>query len=221
MSALEQLSALANPAKTAEMAAYHKADRKYLGVSNPQIIDLVGSLRDAGDMSNWLSDAKELWDSDIHEARITAAKLLTKARIRDDQAVWEEVKRWVPMFDSWAIADHVCKAGEKRLVADPDRIGEIEEWTQDPNFWVKRAALVMTLPWAKLPNPKPAELATREVILGWAATYCDDREWFIQKSVSWWLRTLSKHDPERVRTFISDHGERMKTFARKDATQLL
>lgn len=221
MSALERLAALGNPVKAAEMATYHKAKRVYLGVSNPQIIDLVGDLRKAGAASSWLKDAKTLWDSDIHEARITAGKLLTKARIRDDQIVWEEVKRWVPMFDSWAIADHACKAGEKRLEADANRIDALENWTVDANFWVRRAVLVMTLPWAKYPNPKPAELATRERILGWAASYCDDPEWFIQKSVSWWLRTLSKHDPERVVKFISVHGERMKASARKDATRLL
>ena len=37
MQELEQLRALADPEKAAEMAAYHKAERVYLGVTVPVI----------------------------------------------------------------------------------------------------------------------------------------------------------------------------------------
>ena len=54
---------------------------------------------------------------------------LVQARIKDDAAVWALIARWVPDFNSWAIADHVCMAGMKRLGADPSRIDEVETWT--------------------------------------------------------------------------------------------
>ena len=31
--------------------------------------------------------------------------------------------------------------------------------------------------------------------LKWAAGMVDDRQWFIQKAIGWWLRELSKHNP--------------------------
>ena len=43
------------------------------------------------------------------------------------------------------------------------------------------------------------EDAQRERILGWAAAYVSDPDWFIQKAVAWWLRDLSKRDPNRTR----------------------
>ena len=79
----------------------------------------------------------------------------------------------------------------------------------------------MTLPWTKNRNPKPEERAQRERILGWAATYVTDQDWFIQKAVAWWLRDLSKRDPNRTRTFLAEHGEAMKPFARREAARLL
>ena len=82
----------------------------------------------------------------IHEARIAAAKLLTKACIRFDDVVWALIALWVPRFDGWAIADHAMKAGEQRLIADPSQLDEIETWLAHPDFWVRRAALVGTLP---------------------------------------------------------------------------
>ena len=88
-------------------------------------------------------------------------------------------------------------------------------------MWTRRAALVITLPWTKQNNPKPEDEATRDRVLGWAAGYTTDHEWFIQKAIGWWLRELSKHDPDRVLTFIDRYGDQMKPFARKEALRKL
>ena len=212
----------AQPGKAAEMAAYHKVPRVYLGTANPDIDALAKAWRADLSLDDRLALASGLWDTDIHEARIAAAKLLTQARIRPaDAAAWRLIASWVPAFDAWAVADHASIAGQKRLVADPARLDEAEGWTRSDRLWTRRAALVMTLPWTKQNNPKPTELETRDRVLGWAAGYVDDPEWFIQKAVAWWLRDLSKHDPERVRAFLAAHGDRMKPFARKEAARLL
>lgn len=125
----------------------------------------------------------------------------------------------MPDFDSWAIADHACMAGQKRLVADPTRVDQVEAWTQSDHMWTRRAALVITLPWTKQNFPKPAELEVRDRVLGWAAGYVSDHDWFIQKAVAWWVRDLSKHDAERSRAFLDAHGEKMKPWARKEAAR--
>ncbi|MFP4239360.1 MAG: DNA alkylation repair protein, partial [Rhodosalinus sp.] len=70
-------------------------------------------------------------------------------------------------------------------------------------------------------HPSQADLARRERILGWAAGCVDDPEWFAQKAVAWWLRDLSKRDPERVRPFLAEHGAGMKPFARREASKYL
>jgi 3-methyladenine DNA glycosylase AlkD len=221
VAALAALRAGADPARAAGMAAYHKAPREYLGLAVPAIEALVAAWRPLP-VPERVALARGLWDSDIHEARIAAAKLLTQARIHDDEAlVWAEFLRWVPTFDAWAIADHACKAGERRLIADPARLDTVATWPRDPNRWVRRAALVVTLPWAKLTHPTPAERAARERILSWAAGYVPDRDWFIQKAVAWWLRSLSAHDAARVRAFLDGPGRALKSFARRDAARRL
>jgi 3-methyladenine DNA glycosylase AlkD len=220
--ALAALEALVDPAKAAEMLAYHKAKRRYLGVPVPQIEALVADWRAAATLDDRLALAAALWDSDIHEARVAAAKLLTQARIRpDDTAVWDLLCAWVPGFDGWALADHATIAAQKRLVADPSRLATVESWTTHPNMWTRRAALVITLPYAKMSNPKPADIAIRETALDWAETYITDRDWFIQKAIAWWLRDLSKHDPDRSRAFLAAHGAGLKSFAQKEAARFL
>jgi 3-methyladenine DNA glycosylase AlkD len=220
-SPLDQIIALADPVKAEQMAAYHKVDRRYVGVANPVLDDLAREWRAGLDVDGRVALARDLWDNDIHEARVAAAKLLTQARIRPDDAVWDLICEWVPQFDAWAIADHACMAGQRRLNADPDRLEQVEGWTGSEHMWTRRAALVITLPWTKMRNPKPADLDRRERILGWAAGYVLDHDWFIQKAVAWWLRDLSRHDPDRVRAFLAEHGANMRAFARKEAGRRL
>ena len=219
--ALAQLRALADPERAKGSAAYHKASREYLGIRVPVLTDLAKTWRAGLDTPGRVALADALWRSDIHEARIAAAKLLTQARIRDDGPVWQLIASWVPQFDAWAIADHACDAGGRRLLADPARIDTVEGWTAATAFWTRRAALVMTLPWATMNAPKPGDIEIRDRVLGWAAGYADDREWFIQKAIGWWLRDLSKHDADRVRHWLADHGERLKPFARREASKYL
>lgn len=220
--AVDVLRASAKPGKAEEMAAYHKVDRPYLGVANPDIDAATKAWRAELSLEDRLTLAAGLWRTDIHEGRIAAAKLLTQARIRpDDTGAWDLIVSWVPDFDAWAVADHASIAGQKRLVWQPDRLDTVAGWVSSEHMWTRRAALVMTLPWTKLRNPNAEDLARRERILDWAAGMVDDHEWFIQKAIAWWLRELSKHDPGRVRMFLDLHAERMKPFAVREAGRKL
>lgn len=220
--ALALISAHANPEKAAQMSAYHKVARPYLGVANPVLESLARDWRKDLDIPARAALAHGLWQTNVHEARIAAAKLLTQARQKpSDTATWEVIQSWVPEFDGWAVADHACIAGQKRLQADPTRIETVAQWTSSAHMWTRRAALVITLPWSKQRDPKPADLVIRERVLSWAEGYVPDRSWFIQKAIAWWLRDLSRRDPDRVRAFLDAHGAGMKPFARREAARHL
>jgi 3-methyladenine DNA glycosylase AlkD len=219
--ALSRLEALGDSEKAAEMAAYHKISRRYLGVAVPQVEELVAEWRAALSVEERVALAGGLWETGVHEAMVAAAKLLTQARLRPDEAAWEMICGWVQGFDGWAVADHATIAGQKRLVAQPARIEEVAAWVHAPNMWTRRAALVITLPYAKMNFPKEQDLAIRERALRWAADYVADREWFIQKAVAWWVRDLSKHDAARARVFLDGPGAGLKAFARKEAGKYL
>ena len=218
---ISELHAHQNPEKAAQMRAYHKVDRPYLGLANAQTGELAMAWRHALPLGERIALAQGLWDSNIFEARVAAAKMFTQARIKPDDDVWAMIRGWAADFDSWAIADHACIAGQKRLIADPARIADIAGWPGSDHMWTRRAALVLTLPWAKMNTPKPADLEIRAQVLDWAASLVPDRNWFIQKAIAWWLRDLSKRDPDTVRSFLQAHGQAMKPFAVKEASKYL
>jgi 3-methyladenine DNA glycosylase AlkD len=220
--ALAALRAEADPERAAQMRAYHKLDRTYLGLTNGRVTDLAADWRKALDLEGRIALAQGLWASDIFEARIAAAKLFLQASIRpDDTPAWACLTGFVPDFDSWAIADAVAQAGQKRLLADPARLDEVEGWTTSDHMWTRRAALVFTLGFTKSRHPGAVELAARDRILGWCVGYAEDPDWFIQKAVAWWVRDLSKKDPTRARTFLETHGGRLKPWARREAGRRL
>ena len=219
--ALSQMKAHIEPGRAEGMRGYHKIDREYLGIANGPLDDLAKEWRRSLSVDERVSLADGLWQTNIYEARVVAAKLLTQARIKDDGAVWRLIASWVLDFDCWAIADHAMMAGQRRLTSDPSRLDEIETWTTSDRMWTKRAALVITLPFNRTRDASDEERATRERVLNWAAGYVDDKQWFIQKAVAWWLRDLSKRDPERVKEFLKTYGEQMKNFARKEAAKYL
>lgn len=219
---LDDLRTRGDASKGAEMAAYHKTARECLGVPAAVLDEMARELRHDLTLEARCALAREMWASDVHEACVFAAKLLTQARIRpDDSQVWQIIATWAQGFDSWALADHASIAGAKRLQADPTRLELVESWTTSDNMWTRRAALVMTLPWARLTHPKANELAVRERVLGWAEIYVPDRNPFMQKAVAWWLRELSKRDPARVRAFVDGPGAALTKGARTEALRII
>ncbi|MCC2111540.1 MAG: DNA alkylation repair protein [Hyphomicrobiales bacterium] len=213
--ALVRLERLADAEKAAIFSRYHKVDRPYLGVPNPRLDEIAKTIVAAVPPEVALQIADELWQTNIFEARVTAAKIFWRPQLKRFAEIWTLIEVWKEDFDSWAIADAVAKGGARCLIADPGLLDILEaNWTPHANMWVRRAALVFTLPFAKK-GRDPSRM------LGWAAGYVDDREWFIQKAIGWWLRELSKHDPARVRAFVDGHGERMAAFARREATKYL
>ena len=219
---LAQLRAVGDATKSAEMAAYHKTAREFLGVPAAVLDEMARELRREITLEARCDLAQEMWATDIHEACIFAAKLLTQARIRpDDAPVWQIIAGWAEGFDSWALADHASIAGAKRLQADPSRLDTVERWTTAENMWTRRAALVMTLPWARLTHPKADDLALRERVLGWAETYVPDRAPYMQKAIAGWLRELSKRDPARVLAFLDGPGAALTKGARSEALQII
>ncbi len=70
---MAQLNELADPAAVEKMQAYHKVDRPYLGVANPQINDLTKAWRAELSLTDRIALADALWQTDIFEARVAAA----------------------------------------------------------------------------------------------------------------------------------------------------
>ena len=168
-----------NPRDLAGMARFGiKIDKAWV-ISIPKLRTLAKVLKKE---PNRHQLAQELWDSEIHEARILAGLI-------DDpkEATEEQVESWVRGFDSWDLCDQVCgNFFDKTKFA----YQKAEEWSAREEEFVKRAGFVLMANLSvhdKLASDKPFSAFLK--IIQREAT--DDRN-FVRKAVNWALRQISK-----------------------------
>ena len=194
--------------------AYQKSDAEHWGVALPGMDAAIRETISGLAQDETLKLCRLLWREPVWDLKIVAGRILARKSVEPDAKVWRFVTERLADLDGWAVADNLASVGSRCLVADPGRLDAVEKWTESPRLWTKRAALVFTLPWAK-------EKRDPERMLGWAARLAEDRQWFIQKAIGWWLRELSKRDPKRVRRFLTEHGAKLTGVAKREATKYL
>jgi 3-methyladenine DNA glycosylase AlkD len=211
---LQALRALGSPERAEWEKRYQKSRWEHWGVSLPNMD--VAMRETLGDLSQdeALALCRRLWREPVWDLKIVAGRILARKSIAPDAKVWDFVTERMADLDGWAVADNLATVASRCLIEDPSRLAVVEAWIENPHLWTRRAALVFTLPWAE-------EKRDPERMLGWAARLAEDREWFIQKAIGWWLRELSKRDPKRVRRFLNEHGGKLKGVARREATKYL
>jgi 3-methyladenine DNA glycosylase AlkD len=211
---LQALRAVGSPERAEWEKAYQKSGAEHWGVALPgmdaAIKETLGDLTQA----QALSLCARLWREPVWDLKIVSARILARRSVEPDDKVWAFVTARLADLDGWAVADNLAMAGSRCLVADPGRLDGVEAWIESPHLWTRRAALVFTLPWTK-------EKRDPERMLRWAARMAEDRQWFIQKAIGWWLRELSKRDPGRVQRFLNEHGPKLTAVARREATKYL
>lgn len=208
------LRAEGTPERAAQEKRYHKSDWEHWGVAAPRMEAVLKGLDPNLTASERLKLAARLWKTPIWDVKIVSIRMLRAKTVPPDDALWMFVLARMADLDGWAVADCLADVGARCLTADERRLDKVEAFVDNPHLWTRRAALVLTLPWAKTTRDP-------ERMLGWAARLVPDREWFIQKAIAWWLRELSKREPDRVGRFLAEHGVGMKAFARKEAGKYL
>jgi len=211
---IKKLQVLGNANRASADQRYHKSNRVHWGISVPVCDKLTKTLCKQMSEQELIALAKELWTTNLFDPMVCAAKILSFPRLKPSKELWKTIRDFLQQVDGWALEDHLAHVAWKCILADRSLLDELEEWTRHSNFWMRRAALVYTLPFAK-PGQNP------ERMLGWASMYVPDPEWFIQKSIGWWLRVLGEHNPERVVVFLDSHWKNLKSVARKEATRKL
>lgn len=211
---LRELKCLGSGERAQRDRAYHKSMREHWGVAAAASTAFCKTYTKELQAEALLPLAKALWETDQFDSMMCAGRILALPRVRPSPALWEMLRYFFKQVDGWALEDNLAHVAWKCILADERLLDEVELWTSHSSFWIRRAALVYTLPYAKKgENP--------ERMLGWAALYAPDPEWFIQKAIGWWLRVLGEHNPQKVIAFLDIHWESLKGVARKEATRKL
>lgn len=149
--------------------------------------------------------AQESWGIGTREHKLIALFIYDGLEAIRTEARWAIGIRFLPDVYNWEECDQLCMAIFGRvIVEDPSVMDELERWTEDPNFWVRRAALVTTVYLRNAKFDELQSLALDQRSLGLCAALLDDDEKYIRKAVDWTIRAVIARHEELAYRWIMD-----------------
>lgn len=193
------LQDVADPSRSAAMAAYMRDQFPFLGVTATRRRQATRRFlaRDADwDLVFTLFDAPE---REFHYVAVDAVR-----RARLTPAGLPRLRRLVTTKPWWDTVDHLAKVVGAIAPAE-----EMRAWAGENDIWIRRVAVLHQLGR----SPDTALLA--EIIRATVGS----GEFFIDKAIGWALRDASRHDPEFVRGFVRDTA--LAPLSRREALKHL
>lgn len=168
----------------------------------------------------WIGLAIELVNTDNLEAQMVAYELLWKNKKALQMLTYEQISALGKNLDNWVSVDMFCLSITGycwRMGILEDQV--IEQWARNENVWIRRSALVSTVPLNLRARGGTGDV---ERTLRICRLLVDDRKDMVIKAMSWALRELSKSDRQAVEAFMQEHADRIHSRVKREvATKLL
>src|SRR5579871_2286834 len=213
------IRAAGHPGRATAQQRYLKSDLEFVGAAVPAVraaVKTVRAIYPQLDHDAMARLVQLLWDTPIFERRLAAvevlvsfAPLLEPSDLRLSERLLREAK-------TWALVDGLAISVVAPLVQrHPDLAATLDAWATDPDFWVRRAALLALLPSLR------AGGGEFERFCAYAEAMLDEREFFIRKAIGWILREISKQRPALVYNWLLPRIHRASGVTMREAVKYL
>ncbi|MFA6423155.1 MAG: DNA alkylation repair protein [Patescibacteria group bacterium] len=179
---ITKIKSLKNEKNIAGMARFGINTKNTYGVSMPILRQMAKEIKKSTTNNHEL--AMELWNSEIHEARMIAAFIEDPKNVTENQ-----MDEWVNSFNSWDICDSVCGSLFDKT---PFAYKKIKEYILSEKEYTRRAGFVMVA-WLAVHNKK-AEDKVYTSFFPLIEKYSTDERNFVKKAVNWALRQIGKRN---------------------------
>lgn len=186
---------------------------EFLGVPMGQVFALAGRMIELP-----LDHVESLLESEVHEARATAVKILA-LRAQAKSVTPEEREQLVSLYlrrhdriDAWDLVDLGAPYLLGPHLRDRDR-GLLDELAASPSPWERRSALYATVAFLRAGDSDDAARIAERLI--------DDPHESVQKAVGTILRGVGDVDLPRLRAILDRHAGTMPRVALRMAIEKL
>ena len=207
-----------SPDRAVHEKAYLKSNREHFGTSVPAMVKITRrlladpALGGLDDRSTVLALVSEAWERGPHELRMAAVEVLTARMNLLEQDDIDLIERLVRDSGTWALIDGIAPSVVWSLLARyPALEARIDAWAVDPDFWLRRAALLAYL----LPMRRGEAVFERFTSL--ADPMLEEREFFIRKAIGWVLRERTKLRPDEVFEWLLPRARRASPLTLRQA----
>lgn len=215
----QALSALGTPERAAAEKAYLHSDLRFYGATVWQIRaavkEVLGEWPDLGH-DEVLALAEELWAVRVHELRMSAVVVLGTKTALLAPADLGFLERLIRESGTWAYVDALAGDTAGTLVLR-DPVGTrpaLDRWATDPDFWVRRSALL-----ALLLSVRSGDAGAFDHFTAYADGMLEEKEFFIRKAIGWVLRESTKRAPEPVVAWLAPRTHRASRVTMREAVK--
>ena len=208
-----------NPARAPFEKAYLKSDLEFLGVGLPEMRRIVRAVKQQdGELNRHelLALVRALWKTPLFERRMMVVLLLEAFQPLLQRADISMLERLIRQSKTWAFVDELAIAITGPLVErDPALLRVLDRWATDPDFWVRRSAMLALL--------RPLRRGRGDFLRfsRYADRMLEDREFFIRKSIGWVLRETGKPQPDMVFAWLLPRASRASGITVREAVKYL
>ena len=206
-----------NGAQAEPMARYMKDRFPFLGLKRPELDELLRPLwpevKPHATAKLLSTAAQDLWKLPEREYHYAAIDLLGRNRKALAAESLGLLRKLLESKSWWDSVDGITSVVVGPLVAShPELKVEMDLWSRDENFWVRRAAIIHQLAYRHKTD------AAR--LFRYCASNAQDPEFFIRKAIGWALRHYARTDPDAVRDFVEQHPE-LSPLSKREALKHL
>ena len=211
-----RLRELGTPKRAEEEKRYLKSDLDFIGALVSDVRATLRELAPRMEHDQLVATAVELWRPPVHELRTAAVLILARDARHlgpDDLPLLERLAR---ESRTWALLDYLA-ADVLGPMVQADGAGlraELDRWSTDADFWVRRASLLAELRPIRAGAPMDPFLARADRML-------EEREFFIRKAIGWVLREAGKRRAAEVVAWLAPRTHRASGVTMREATKYL
>jgi len=199
------------------IAVNHPTSMKVLGLKAVELRKVMNEWREKLTFftaEQWISLSLELADRGIHECQLTAFEFLWKNKKALQALSVDQIIAFGKNLDNWASVDSYCLY----ITGFSWRTGKLQDsliaqWAQSENRWIRRAALVSTVPLNLRARGGTGDAART---LGICKMLVSDYDDMVVKAMSWALRELSKSDKQAVIRFIEEYKNQLHSRVKRE-----
>ncbi len=214
-----EFSAMADPRRASEMAAYMKTDMPFHGVPKPLRAPVYKEVKrrfKPGNAKEYREAILALWAQPHREEKYAAIEYAMMHRPFITDAAMPTYRRLIVEGAWWDLVDHVAchLVGGVWLKEREKVMPTMDEWIDHTDMWLRRTAIIgQTRHKAETDEARLFDYCLRRA---------HEKEFFIRKAIGWALRQYSYTEPQAVRDFLTKHKTELSGLSfREGAKQLL
>jgi 3-methyladenine DNA glycosylase AlkD len=169
-------------------------------------LDLIGGAVGAGSLEPVNAFLEHIGAQRTEGGWVVIGAALGQQLERDLPGAFERCRHHILAADVWYGADILAERvpGPSLVSNFAPALELLAPWRQDQNAWVRRTTGVAVHFWAKRSRGAPELAPQAEALLGLLEPLFDERDMSTVKGVGWGLKTLGRHYPDLLATWLAE-----------------